>query len=208
MKVAVSVDNEAPLAILDSFTTHHHTNLTFTASQLLGNDYDFDGDTLQIVSVTNGANGTLTQSGNNWVFNPGNFLGKAVLTYVITDGLVQSEPATIEIEVTNAPVWGTDRSFTLIESTYIEFELSGTAGSVVSADGDATTISITAQPAHGSLTSLGDNRWRYTPTPASSSGYNGSGNGTTTVTRGYLGHVPHVRWYRTVEPSDIHIQRH
>ena len=187
-EININIDNTQPTAAGDFYSIHHNQTLTLTPEKLRGNDLDFDGDALQIVSVTNGANGTLTQSGNNWVFNPGTFIGTTELTYIVSDGLVNSEPATIEIEVTNAPVWGNDRSFTLIESSSIEFEISTASSGVVSPDGDATTISFTAQPSHGSLTSLGDNRWRYTPTPASSSGYNGSGNGTTTVTRGYLGH--------------------
>ncbi len=184
-KVTITIANEAPLAIGDALTTHHHTTLSFSAADLLGNDYDFDGDTMHIVSVTNGSHGTLTQNGTTWTFNPGSFIGKTSLTYIVSDGLVNSEPATIEIEVTNAPVWGIDRSLTVPENGSIEFEISTAAGNTWSPDGDVVTVSFTAQPAHGTLISLGNSRWRYAPTPGVTT--NGP-SGIPTTTRGYLGH--------------------
>lgn len=162
--ISVTIDNEAPLAISDSFTTHHHTNLTFSATDLLKNDYDFDGDTMQVVSVSVGNQGTLTQNGNTWTYSPGSFVGTASLTYVVSDGLVHSEPATIEIEVTNAPVWGISRTFSVQENGALEFEISTENGAVTSPDGDDITVSITSQPTHGSVTALGNHRFRYIPT--------------------------------------------
>ena len=184
-KVTIKIDNEAPLAIGDALTTHHHSTVSFTAADLMGNDYDFDGDTMHIVSVTNGANGTLTQNGTTWTFNPGSFIGKTSLTYIVSDGLVNSEPATIEIEVTNSPVWGIDRSFTVGESGSIEFEISTAAANVWNPDGDVVSVNFTAQPSHGTLTSLGNSRWRYAPTPAVQSG---SSNPNGSPSRGFLGH--------------------
>lgn len=183
--ITIAVDNTKPTAAGDFYSVHHNGTVNITAEKLLRNDFDFDGDTLHIVSITNGAHGTLTQSGDNWTFNPQGWAGTTELTYIVSDGLVNSEPATIEIEVTNAPVWGIDRSFTLTENSSIVFEISPAAGNVWSPDGDAVTVSSSAQPTNGTLTALGNNRWKYTPTPAVYSGGNSSQYGNTA--RGFIG---------------------
>ncbi len=123
--VSISINNTEPVALQDSFSVHHHTPLTITAQQLLDNDYDFDGDTMQIVSlsVAPGSQGTVTQSGSNWVFNPGNFVGTTTLTYVVSDGLVSSDPSTIEIDVTNTAAWAIDRSLSVVAGGYIDFRI-------------------------------------------------------------------------------------
>ncbi|MEJ7590000.1 MAG: Ig-like domain-containing protein [Planctomycetaceae bacterium] len=151
-KVNIRIDNEAPLALGDSFSIHHGISLSITAPDLLGNDYDFDGDTLQIVSITNGAHGTLTHSGNTWTFSPGTYIGTTELTYVVTDGLINSEPATIEVEITNSVAWVVPKDAVTGANGSATIPLLGEAGGVSNPDGDALTVVIVGGPAHGSLT--------------------------------------------------------
>ena len=64
--------NDAPVANPDTLTATEDIPVTYTATQLLGNDTDVDGNPLTIASVTSGAGGTVTLNSNGTVtFTPG-----------------------------------------------------------------------------------------------------------------------------------------
>lgn len=204
-EIIINIDNTRPTAAGDFYSVHHNQTLTLTPEQLRGNDFDFDGDTLQIVSVTNGANGTLTQSGNNWVFNPGTFIGTTELTYIVSDGLVNSEPATIEIEVTNAPVWGIDRSFTVNAGTSVGFSIKAGDG-LVNPDGDSIVVNVTSPVAHGELDQV-NGQWRYVPEhtdtglPYEDTAYIGTDEFTFTLSDGTYTSSPITYRFNIVNPA-------
>ena len=111
--IKVDAANDAPVAVADGLSGTEDTVSNFTAAELLGNDTDVDnlqGD-LAIASVTNGTGGTVVLNPNGTVsFTPiGNFNGAADFTYTITDGELESAPATATVNVAaanDAPTFG------------------------------------------------------------------------------------------------------
>lgn len=178
-EIRIDITNTAPAAISDSSTTVRNGSLTFTAADLTNNDVDLDGDSLQIVSVNVGSEGTLTESGGTYTFQPGDFVGTTELTYQVTDGLTVSDPITLRIEVKNAPVWALDKSFDVTENSTLGFAFSTEDGSLYNPDNDSVTFNIIEGPQNGTLTG------GATPTGyAANSGYIGRDSFTFTVSDG------------------------
>jgi len=81
--------NAPPVAVDDAFSaTEDNAAITYTATQLLGNDTDAEGDARSITSVTSGVGGTAVLNADGTItFTPtANFNGLANFTYTITDG--------------------------------------------------------------------------------------------------------------------------
>ena len=70
----------------------------------MGNDSDIDGDVLSLESFLQPANGSVTDNGNGTItYQPDNgFTGTDSFTYIVSDGIASSEPATVEIQVTES----------------------------------------------------------------------------------------------------------
>ena len=100
--VGVTAVNDTPVAVNDSLAATENTPVTYTASDLLGNDSDVDGPSLSIASVTSGTGGTAVLNGDGTVtFTPNaDFNGNANFTYTVTDGTLTSNTATVTVGVT------------------------------------------------------------------------------------------------------------
>ncbi|WP_443216442.1 tandem-95 repeat protein [Sphingorhabdus sp. Alg231-15] len=97
----IDPDNQAPIAVDDDiFLSEGGDELTILQSSLLDNDSDPDGDTLGVVSVTDGANGTVGfDADGNIVYTPNaGFQGDDSFTYTISDGELTST-ATAQLRV-------------------------------------------------------------------------------------------------------------
>jgi Ca2+-binding RTX toxin-like protein len=95
------IPNRAPVASNDSYNTNEDTVLTVPAPGVLGNDSDADFDPLTAVLVSNPSNGTLTLNPNgSFTYTPNaNFNGGDSFTYRASDGSLQSNVATVTINV-------------------------------------------------------------------------------------------------------------
>ncbi len=129
--------NDAPVAEDDTPTTDEDTPVII---RLLDNDSDVDGDTLEIDSFTQPANGTVTDNGDGTVtYTPDpDFNGPDTFSYTINDGSGGSDTATVSVEVNAAaagPVDGLD-SGELMEPGYTDLQGDQIDGS----DGDDDTI--------------------------------------------------------------------
>ncbi len=84
----VSLTNNAPVALAETFAATEDTVITFTALQLLGNDTDADGNPLTILLLTNIAGGTAVLNLDGSVaFTPDpDFNGVASFSYQASDG--------------------------------------------------------------------------------------------------------------------------
>jgi subtilisin-like proprotein convertase family protein len=91
--------NNPPTALDDSGVTDEDLDVTV---DVLANDSDADGDTLQMTSLTNPANGSVVDNGDGTVtYTPANnFNGTDSFTYRAFDGTDYSDPATVTITVT------------------------------------------------------------------------------------------------------------
>ncbi len=85
-------DPAAPIPADDYFNVDPGGSLAFTESELVGNDYDINGDTPTLVSIEDPANGTITDlGGGNYVYTPDpGFEGTEEFTYVVSDGTFES----------------------------------------------------------------------------------------------------------------------
>ncbi|MEO1619066.1 MAG: Ig-like domain-containing protein, partial [Planctomycetota bacterium] len=111
VQIAVQGVNDAPVAIQDAYVTDFETTLTIEVGEgLLANDIDADGDALTIATVgavSPAGSGTLQHNADgSFTFTPASgFDGNVQLEYTISDGLLTSDPASIQILVHSAAVF-------------------------------------------------------------------------------------------------------
>ena len=93
--------NETPEALNDDVTGDQFETLVVATEVITGNDFDVDGDTLSVVLISGPTHGTLTLNGDgSFVYVPsGAFSGSDEFTYYVTDGSLNSAPATVAINI-------------------------------------------------------------------------------------------------------------
>ncbi|MEO1151675.1 MAG: cadherin-like domain-containing protein, partial [Pseudomonadota bacterium] len=152
--VTVTVDdtpppNTAPDAMDDGgFVTDEDMATTIAASDLLSNDSDADGDTLSILSVQDGVNGTVMLDVNgDIVFTPdAGFFGAASFTYTVSDGNGGEDTATVSLTVNEvvppntAPDAMDDGGFVTDEDMATTIAASDLLSNDSDADGDTLSI--------------------------------------------------------------------
>jgi hypothetical protein len=176
--VTIGSDNDAPVAGADSATTPEDTAVTVT---VLANDSDADNDTLDVVSVTQGTNGTVTLNADETVtYTPAlNFHGTDTFTYTVNDGNGGSATATVTITVTSvndAPVANADTALVAEDSSVAVTVLANDDD----ADNDTLTVASVTQGAHGAVVINANQTVTYTP----AANYNGGDSFTCTVSDG------------------------
>ena len=163
IKVALTVrENQPPVAKPDFHNLLEDSSLTFS---LRGTDPD--GDKLTYHLVEEPINGTLSGKAPSLTYSPKpNFNGSDELTFKVSDGRKESQPAKIlfEIEAVNDNPWAnpveinaTEDDFVLIDFQYGD------------PDGDSLSLTITQEPTHGFLWEE-SGQWLYIP----DNHYNGS----------------------------------
>ena len=100
VNVTVLAENDQPVALDDSASTGQGEPVII---DVLGNDFDIDGDILSIDSVTDGGNGSVSISGDTVIYTPNaGFEGEDSFTYTVTDGDL-TDTATVTVDVTSFP---------------------------------------------------------------------------------------------------------
>jgi hypothetical protein len=95
--VAVSSVNDAPVAVADSVSTATGTAATFDPRT---NDTDVDGDSLNIVSPSDPARGSVTCSATSCTYTPDpGTSGTDTFTYRVSDGTATSATVTVTVTV-------------------------------------------------------------------------------------------------------------
>ena len=149
--MSINVRNNAPSAGNDSFMTLHNQPMTAFAPGLLANDYDMDGDSITPTLVTSTSHGTLALNSNgSFIYTPNaGYVGSDSFIYKVSDGLIDSNTATVSINVwNNVPSAGND-SFSLKHSQSFTTGLPGLLANDYDMDGDSLTISLVDHPLHG-----------------------------------------------------------
>jgi uncharacterized delta-60 repeat protein/CSLREA domain-containing protein len=160
--VTVTAVNDAPVAVDDSDSIAEDGVSTI---DVLANDTDVDGDTLTIASLTQGANGSVTDNGDGTVtYTPAaDWNGVDVYTYTVTDGVL-TDVGTVTITVTavnDAPVAGDDAD-AIAEDGWSTVDVLANDTDV---DNDPLTVVSVTQGANGSVVDNGDGTITYTPDP-------------------------------------------
>ena len=128
---------------------------------------DIDDDPLTFVVATFPLHGTLSGTAPALTYRPdANFHGTDSFTFTASDGVDTSAPALVQITVlpVNDPPVTSGRTVTTTEDTPVTF-----ASEATDVDGDSLSFSVTAPPAHGSVSETGG-EFTYTPDPD----YNGA----------------------------------
>lgn len=99
ISIAIAAVNDAPLASDDSVTGLEDNNI---AGNVLTNDFDVENSALTAILVNGPANGTLTLNANgSFIYTPNaNWNGTDTFTYKANDGSVDSNNASVTINVT------------------------------------------------------------------------------------------------------------
>jgi VCBS repeat-containing protein len=159
--------NDAPLAVDDQYSTNEDTTLTITAPGVRGNDTDVDGDLLTTHVVTMPSHGTLTLNADgSFSYTPAlDYRGQDGFTYRANDGTVDSNEATVTITVVpvNDPPVAADDTYATAEDSVLTVAAPGVKANDTDSDGDAFTVRVIGQPAHGSVALNGDGSFTYTP---------------------------------------------
>ncbi|QEY14502.1 tandem-95 repeat protein [Cellvibrio sp. KY-GH-1] len=180
VNVTVIPQNDAPVAVADSFTVAEGGTLTGAAYDVLLNDTDADGDSLTAVLVSGPANGTLVLNANGtftYVHN-GSETTSDSFTYKVNDGTVDGNTVTVTINVTpvnDAPVAVDDLvSVNEDDSVVVAVRTNDT-----DAEGGSLAVTSVTQGANGSVViDAVTGNPIYTP----NAGFNGSDRFTYTIT--------------------------
>jgi len=174
--VTVTIVNSAPVADAQPVSTDEDSAVSIT---LTGSDAD--GDTLTYSVDSGPSHGTLAGTAPNLTYDPDlNYNGPDSFTFTVNDGTVDSEPATVGITVAavNDRPAAADDAATTNEDTPVT--TANVLANDTDVDGDTLTVSTFTQPAHGTVTSLGDGAFTYTPNP----NFNGTDSFTYTASDG------------------------
>ena len=160
--------NLAPVAGDDSYTTPEETPLTVPESSFLANDTDPNGNGIYPILVSEPTHGHLNLNmDGSFTYTPNAlFYGSDSFTYMVSDGISDSNVATISLAVThvNHPPVATNASYAILEDSSLTRAASaGLLANVTDADGDPLTASVVARPTHGTLTTNADGSFTYTP---------------------------------------------
>ena len=174
VSLTVTPVNDAPVAVVDTFTTAEDTALNVTAAGVLTNDTDVDGDPLTAALVSGPAHGTLALNANGgFVYTPvANYNGVDTFSYRANDGTANGNVATVNLNVTpvnDAPVAVAD-SYTTAQDTALSVAAAGVLTNDTDVDGDPLTAALISGPAHGTLALNSTGAFTYTPT----AGYRGA----------------------------------
>ena len=186
-----------PLAHDDTVSGNEDTAIT---GDLLANDITLDATapTLEVVDAPQHGTVTLTADGHFTYTPAANYNGTDTFTYRFTDADgKQSNIATVSLTVNpvdDAPVVPVQSFDVTAGKPFVFDPLSG----AVDVDGDAMTVVVVSQPAHGALVVNADGTRTYT----ADAGYVGDDSFKYTVTDGQLSSDP-VTIHFTVSQSDV-----
>ncbi len=133
LRIVVTGVNNAPVAKNDAVTTLEDKSVTINA---LANDTDADnGDTLSLVSATQGQKGTVSLSGNSLVYTPNaNVNGSDSFSYTMQDASGATSTATVNVTIT--PVTDTYVIANLVSNGSFENGTTGWSAAQINHVGD------------------------------------------------------------------------
>ena len=160
--------NEAPIANDDNYSVLENLNLNIEAIGVLTNDTDPDGDSLSAILETNVTNGSLVlNSDGSFSYTPSlNFYGTDQFTYKANDGELDSNIATVTIDVilVNTPPIANEISYETIENTILNIEENeGVLSNDYDPDGDLIIAVLVSDVKNGDLILNSNGSFIYIP---------------------------------------------
>lgn len=167
MQGACGVAQQPPDAVDDNVNVFEDSGAN--AVNVLGNDTDVNGNTLTVVSVTQGAHGSvaITGGGTGVSYTPAaNYNGPDSFTYTIDDGNGGTDTVNVNVNVTpvnDAPV-AFPNAYDTNSNTPLHVGAPGVLGNDSDIDGDALSAQQVSGPSHALSFALhADGSFDYTP---------------------------------------------
>ncbi len=195
VSVAVAGVNDSPTAVSDNVVMQEDSTI---ALDPLANDFDVDGDAIEITGA-NSNNGTVAMvSGQSLIYAPNpNYFGLDIITYSISDNNGGSDFAFINIEIT--PV--NDMPVVANETANTDEDVPVTVNVLTNDfDADGDSLSITSANASSGNVTINTSNLTYTPNAnfhgtdsviyVVSDGAGASATGTLTVVVNNLNDIP------------------
>ncbi len=158
--ISVFPPNDAPIAQGDSAVTDEDYAVDI---DVLANDSDANGDTIDIISFTQPSNGTVSENGGILSYTPdADFSGSDSFSYTVSDGRGGEASASVDVTVNpvnDAPEAVDDSVATIENSPAIINILANDSD----ADGEVISLAAYSQPANGLVSDNGDGTLTYTP---------------------------------------------
>src|ERR1043166_1689778 len=165
VSITVHQVNSAPVAVNDTYTVYEDVALVTSMPGVLANDTDSDGDLMTPILISGPAHGTLTldPNGSFRYLGTTNYFGTDSFSYKVNDGLLDSLPATVTINVqpVNDPPLAQNDSYTINEDTELLVPAPGVLANDSDVDGDSLSAILVSGPAHGTLTLNANGSLRY-----------------------------------------------
>lgn len=160
VSLTVTPVNDDPTATDDSATV---TANTAAVIDVLDKDSDPENEPLAIVSVTQGANGTVATDGTSITFTPNaGFVGTDSFTYTIDDGQGGSATGTVSVIVLPGAITVRGESFEVDDGDVLTVR-DGVLGNDSSPHARALTAVLVVGAAHGTVTMSDDGSFTYVP---------------------------------------------
>ncbi|EKQ69168.1 pre-peptidase C family protein [Leptolyngbyaceae cyanobacterium JSC-12] len=162
---SVTPANRAPIAANDTVTVRSDGASTITTPGILVNDTDPDGNPLTASLITNAVQGNVSLAPDgSFVYTPNaGASGNDSFTYVASDGVANSVPATVTLRINAAPIAANDTYTALVGSTLSVGQLQGVLTNDTDANGDSLLASVVSGPTKGVLTLNPNGAFTYTP---------------------------------------------
>ena len=164
----VKGSNTAPQATSDAYQVSEDGSLDIGGTNgVLANDLDAEADALVPTLVDSPQNGTLEFNTNGgFTYTPHeNFHGTDTFTYQVSDGVLTSELAVVEItvEATNDAPLAANDAYETSEDQPLVVEAAGILGNDSDIDSEQLTAVLRQNVLHGTLELSADGNFRYTP---------------------------------------------
>ncbi len=164
---AISIEGvpDAPVAHDDYLRTTVDTPLSISFQDLLGNDTDADGDSLQVAGYTQPEHGELVEiAGVGYEYRPNaGFAGEDSFFYTVKDDDFVSSPAKVVIGTNTVPVVKNDQYSIDQNTQLIVTAEDGLLANDSDADGDVLEATLLQAPANGRVEVGPDGSFTYTP---------------------------------------------
>ena len=165
--IEVKPVNDAPIASDNSFIVLEDETLNVDTPGVLENDTDSEGNGLTAILVENISQGNLVfNNDGSFSYTPNNnFTGTDSFTYKANDGALDSNIATVTIEVNavNDPPIANDNTFTVSENDILNVDPPGVLENDIDPDGDVLNAILSEDVKQGTLVLNNNGSFTYTP---------------------------------------------
>ena len=166
--ISSAADNVPPNAVNDSYSIQTNLILNISAPGILKNDTDSDNDTITCILKETPTHGTLILNADgSLTYTPEkDFIGNDFFTYTCSDGIAESNIATVSLLVNpspNTPPIAIDDIYSMVQNISITVPEPGILENDLDEEGKTLTVEKITDPLYGSLELNSNGSFSYTP---------------------------------------------